>query len=733
MTVAAFRSLADLVARVPTQRRRSVPWPTQGQRPFTPRDTYHILTRYRGWVYDAVTVIGNRVSEVPSRLTEVVPLGDGKEEREPIAVHPFYDLLGHGGNRKPNPLTTRGNFLKLTQADLDLVGDAYWFKVRDAFGIPRELWRLRPDKMNPVIDREGMLLGWVWAATVTSGELTAVTFPVQEVVHFQYPNPLGWPYLGMSPVRAMWATVETDEANKLYQRTFFSKGAHLSMIVSTDQPLDETQVQMVLDNFEARHSGVENAWMPVVLGHGLKAAPSQAINKDLQALDLMAFTRDEILATYAVPRSKLGQTDAGITRANADAADVTFNREAINPRLRNIEETVETQLIVDYPQPSGNRRLEYDFDNPVPEDRDYELRAGTELKRAGALTVNELRERHGLPAFEGEYGEMVEVSTSASLVDPRGDGLMLGAPPPEEEPDEEPEEPEEPEEDEEEAPEEGDEEAEAFLYGDTRSPTPPWHDPAMRDLLRAQREGRRQRWELLANGKASRALAVQRKAAFAALSRLYDRVAHPSATEVIEAITPALTGEKTVKTWRRMAKVVIDRVFRVEAVMAKDLAESRNARQTAPFSWQSAALRHLAQRENRLTGALSSRFDDVVAVMRATMFDPEFDGGSATVARALSRAFGLDSGRALMIARTEIGSAMNAAAQAGYVAGGATHKGWLSARDDRVRDSHQDVDGEIVPIEQAFSNGLMHPSDPNGPPEEVINCRCTETPEFAPA
>ena len=49
---------------------------------------------------------------------------------------------------------------------------------------------------------------------------------------------------------------------------------------------------------------------------------------------------------------------------------------------------------------------------------------------------------------------------------------------------------------------------------------------------------------------------------------------------------------------------------------------------------------------------------------------------------------------------------------------------WRTASDERVRDSHADMNGESVGLEERFSNGLMYPADPGGPAEEVINCRC---------
>lgn len=56
-------------------------------------------------------------------------------------------------------------------------------------------------------------------------------------------------------------------------------------------------------------------------------------------------------------------------------------------------------------------------------------------------------------------------------------------------------------------------------------------------------------------------------------------------------------------------------------------------------------------------------------------------------------------------------------------------KTWLATDDNRTRQSHRAIDGETVPVNEEFSNGLMYPADPMGAPEEVYNCRCTLTAE----
>jgi hypothetical protein len=54
-------------------------------------------------------------------------------------------------------------------------------------------------------------------------------------------------------------------------------------------------------------------------------------------------------------------------------------------------------------------------------------------------------------------------------------------------------------------------------------------------------------------------------------------------------------------------------------------------------------------------------------------------------------------------------------------------KVWATAADERVRASHVALHGDSVGLNEAFGNGLQYPGDLSGPPEEVINCRCSFT------
>jgi HK97 family phage portal protein len=98
------------------------------------------------------------------------------------------------------------------------------------------------------------------------------------------------------------------------------------------------------------------------------------------------------------------------------------------------------------------------------------------------------------------------------------------------------------------------------------------------------------------------------------------------------------------------------------------------------------------------------------------------------LATRVEEVFSVERTRARRIARTEVAESFNGGRFATMKEAGVVRIEWLSARDDRVRDSHQEVDGEVIVLGDRFSNGLLYPLDPAGPPEEIVNCRCVSLP-----
>lgn len=89
--------------------------------------------------------------------------------------------------------------------------------------------------------------------------------------------------------------------------------------------------------------------------------------------------------------------------------------------------------------------------------------------------------------------------------------------------------------------------------------------------------------------------------------------------------------------------------------------------------------------------------------------------------------------RATVIARTETIGALNAGRFDAFRAVAEEdpdlelERIWLATDDSRTRHTHDEADGQRVPLGSPFIVGgaeLMFPGDPSGPPQEVIQCRC---------
>jgi len=104
----------------------------------------------------------------------------------------------------------------------------------------------------------------------------------------------------------------------------------------------------------------------------------------------------------------------------------------------------------------------------------------------------------------------------------------------------------------------------------------------------------------------------------------------------------------------------------------------------------------------------------------------ELGEGIPQIAKRVGKVFDIaKKSRTNLIARTEIIGTTNRGALEGYKQSGVVKgKTWITSRDGLVRDIHALMDGQTVPLDEAFSNGLEHPGDWNGPIAQIANCRC---------
>jgi uncharacterized protein with gpF-like domain len=134
----------------------------------------------------------------------------------------------------------------------------------------------------------------------------------------------------------------------------------------------------------------------------------------------------------------------------------------------------------------------------------------------------------------------------------------------------------------------------------------------------------------------------------------------------------------------------------------------------------------LQQRQNRVRGVNDTTF----ALLQATLAQGEEAG--ETIPELATRVEAVfDSAarnRSVMIARTEVVGASNAAGHLAGIANGATHKTWLAAHDARTRDAHVKANGKRRLLADDFTvdgEAMAYPGDQRASAANVVNCRCT--------
>lgn len=153
-----------------------------------------------------------------------------------------------------------------------------------------------------------------------------------------------------------------------------------------------------------------------------------------------------------------------------------------------------------------------------------------------------------------------------------------------------------------------------------------------------------------------------------------------------------------------------------------------------PYTANQFVQQHLAQVQNLLRNMPNEVFNEI----RDEIAKGTANGDSTqTIAERINTILDANGqnwkNRANVIAVTEVNGAYNAgwfasAQRAQSDLGTPMTKRWIASRDTHVRPTHKAADGQVRPLLTPFTVGtwpMQYPGDKAGPPEEVINCRCT--------
>jgi HK97 family phage portal protein len=347
--------------------------------------------------------------------------------KEITGNHLILDLL-----KNVNPWMNQYELFYLLQFELDVCGEHYWYPATNNAGGVSELWPLEAWRMKPLPSLDGTtpLVGYEY-----SGQRAAAKYLIDELIVFRYVSPHD-PYgTGFSPIRAAFEYVELANELHAYESALVNNRARPDIMITPKDVISRGMAQRletrITERFRRGGAG------GVLVGEfGYDMRPFVYSPTDLGNVALRKSCEEITAACLDVPLSLVRVED--VNRANADAGHYQHAKLAIRPRCIQIEQKLNEKFV-----PLFDDKLLIAFDNPVPEDADRRRNDRTTNLAAGVTSINEERQKEGLPPIKGgeeplvnpqlvplsKIKDLVKMTMEAPKIPPGGGGGPSGGNP----------------------------------------------------------------------------------------------------------------------------------------------------------------------------------------------------------------------------------------------------------------------------------------------------------------
>jgi SPP1 gp7 family putative phage head morphogenesis protein len=617
---------------------------------------------------------------VPEHLRRnriISALKDG--ELQVLEDHPFLKLLD-----TMNPALGGFDSWFVSQLHLDIIGQAPMLRDNNAVGLPVQLWPVPPH--------------WVAEAPTAGRPRYRVSYgswykelEEREMVWLRVPDP-GDPYgRGTSYGTAVSDELDVDELRSRYAKNFFYNDATPAAIIQLANAA-QPETDRLRDALNDRHRGPGRNGVAFVTNREIKYEQLQQPMRDMQFAEISPLGRNLLLETLQFPRGLLGLRDSA-TRASIAFDEYLYYRGCVVPRKER--QLGGLQPLLDEYDPE-EKRLLLSYENPVPDDKEAERDHMVQVP--SAFTLNEHREQGGKAPLEGEEGQ--KLFTRPAPASPFG-ALQLALGPAD----------------------------------------PPW-------VKALPPRGIQQRWKVPVllpapgeykacqhdteewNCADNPVVCVECRRALGCHFEpqpLVCMACRRNTKAIIRALSNALEALRAEALSTEVGPVEEEGFLEFAEAALSDLGVN------VSFNMRNPLVRQLLQER------AGERLQDINDTTRTALREELVAGISAgeginQLKQRVEDVFDAAEGyRAERIARTEAvglsnGANLEAWRQSGVVEG----KEWLSVRDGSTRDSHRELDGQVVALDAPFtvpSNGrkAQHPGG-FGVAEEDIQCRCTGLP-----
>lgn len=630
-------------------------------------------------IYQAIKAIADNIPKAELKFRN-------KRTKEDVDIPALSDLFD-----SPNPFMSYADFLQACAGFYSLNGEIFIIKqksIGEVAGtgrkIPAELWPFNPTKFREITEK-GQLVAW---------EYNQQRFELEEVIHIKDWNPYH-NFRGLAPTKAITEHIDIDWKSLIYNKIFFDNDASPNVVLTHPKALSPEAVKRLKKEWDLMHKGASKAHRMAVLDGGLKIDSFSVSHKDMEFMEQKRHTREVMLGVWKAPKALFNITE-DLNYATFVGQMKIFWLYTLQPILEKLSGGFNRFLInaVDaqiecYFDTSGAPAFQEDFKEKVS--------LAIQMVEKLHVSPNEANKRLNLGLEEDPRRDEVLVPFNLVRIED-----IISSPEPSEDPapdaDAEP--------DSETDDDEGDDKkAKSFQDRVTKA----WHK-----YLKSH---------------------APRETLFYKTIKSYF---WGQRLRVLKAVEEQIGGQKGAKfefefmfdwnaekdLFRRKAQKHISSAASAGLIFAGDLLPM----ELDPGMTDKLLARVVANRTEKavtIVETMSKRVNQAIGagVQEGLTISEIVDQIKDHIKDEYNKA----AVRARVIARTETTSAMNSASHEYYKEAGVTQKRWITAGDGEVRDTHQAINGEVKDFGEYFSNGLDYPGG-DGPPEEVINCRCIEEP-----
>jgi HK97 family phage portal protein len=643
------------------------------------------------WTNKAVRVIADNFSQIGIRVV-------GGDDEEEVAGHQVTALFEHA-----NETMSQADLWREWVVNMLLGGECGQELVRGGGenGPYREVWNRDADTITVRVDREQKHYGGITGYKIDYGHNEKYDVPPDELVFHKFYNPTNR-WRGVAPIHAVRMGILIDEFSQAWSRLLFKNAVRPDVVVMAPQGLTTTEREEMEVKLSKRYGGLDRSHLPIVMEEGIQdIKPISYPPKDTQWLEQRKFARDEVAAVFGVPDEMMGY--GRDTYENFGQALRVLWSLTLAPLIRLRDDKLTTFFRnVNMIAPAERVLTDMSQVDALQEDQDRITERAMRLVERG-WPLNLINEVFGLGLGEVEGGNYGYLPLSMVPVT-----RIPGTPEPE--------------------PPNGSGNEERSIAGSNKGVA---YESAEHKAL----------WLLFKARTETRERVMVR-----ILKRAFQRQ-QDALNEVVRSrdeisglnVDMLLDWDQERQAWADEFKGYITETVKEGGLHGLEqlgmVQRSMKLNVLVDFD----ITNPLVLRAIELI--LWDFTDEVTATTQAGLLELIRQSASEgwtipQLSDAIAELYtGFKDARSTVIARTETIKAFNLGTHHSYGQAGVEKRGWLAALDDRTREAHVQAHLEYfengVDIDQPFivmDEPLWYPGDPNGSPENVIQCRCSLVP-----